>query len=89
MPLFAVLIPVLIAAMLAYIFWRCAFRLRRDRVKQARQATRGRFDLSPRQRARLLLERAFGLPERKKDWEAALLSRLSSREAGPPERKGR
>ena len=88
---FAVLIPVLIAAMLAFIFWRAAFRLRPDRVKQAREATRGRFDLSPRQRVKLLLDRAFNLPERNKDWEAPLLSRLPPRDGARPEqrRKGR
>ena len=80
MPPYAVLIPVLIAAMLAYIFWRCVFRLRRDRVRQAREDTRGRFGFSPRRRAKLLLEKAFALPERRKEWETALLSRLSPRE---------
>ena len=77
----AYLIPALTAAMLGYMFWMLVFRLRRDRVHTERKATRGKYRFSPKDRVRLMLDRAFGVSRRKAEWEDPLIERLNERAA--------
>ena len=46
------LLPLLVAAMLVYMYWHAAFRMRRARVQTARAMTRRRLRL-PRRDARI------------------------------------
>ena len=57
------LLPAAVLAMVGYMFWLAAFGMRRERVRNQREATRGRHAFTRRHRARMLLQRAFGLPE--------------------------
>jgi hypothetical protein len=70
------LLPLLVAAMLGYMFWSVTFRLRRDRLLATRRSDRSQTILTPRQRARNNLTRAFEPPAQKPDWETGLLARL-------------
>ncbi len=63
--------------MMGYMLWVTMFRLRRDRVRGEREATRGKFAFRPRERVRLLLNRAFRPSADKTEWEDPLISRLS------------
>ena len=69
-------LPVLIFTMLAYMFWSSMFRLRRDRIRAMKNADRSEIILTPRQRVRANLTRAFALPGQKPEWEAGLLANL-------------
>ena len=69
-------LPVLTLTMLGFIFWSAAFRLRRDRLREMKNSDRSKVILTPRQRVRAHLDRAFRLPEQKPDWEADLLANL-------------
>lgn len=64
-------------AMMGYMLGLTMFRMRRDRVRAEREVTRGMFAFRPRERARLLLNRAFAPAIEKAPWEDPLLSRLS------------
>ena len=64
-------------AMMGYMLWVTLFRLRRDRVLAEREITRGKFAFRPRERVRLLLDRAFRPAPEKAEWEDPLISRLS------------
>ena len=64
-------------AMMGYMLWVTMFRLRRDRVLGEREVTRGKFAFRPRERVRLLLNRAFRPSAEKPEWEDPLLARLS------------
>jgi hypothetical protein len=64
-------------AMMGYMLWVTMFRLRRDRVLGEREFTRGKFAFRPRDRVRLLLDRAFRPSVEKTEWEDPLLARLS------------
>ena len=75
-------LPVLIFAMLGYMFWSSMFRLRRDRIRGMKKADRSELILTPRQRVRANLKRAFALPEQKPEWEAGLLANLRMRDGG-------
>ena len=58
--------PILAATvlgMVGYMFWLAAYAMRKERVRNQREATRGRHAFTPIHRARLLLQRAFGSPE--------------------------
>ena len=68
--------PAVTAAMAAYILWLVVFRLRRDRIRTARERTRGKFAFSPGKRARLLLSRAFEAPRDAPEWQDRLISAL-------------
>lgn len=72
-----ILIPVTIAAMLAYMIWSTGFRLRKDRIRSQRDRTRGKFAFRPRERIRFLLGRSFPVSEDKPEWETSLVSNLS------------
>lgn len=75
-------LPLLIASMLGYIFWRSAFRLRRDRLETARRSDRWARILTSKHRARLNLGKAFDVSAEKPEWEAALIADLARVEAG-------
>ena len=63
--------------------WLLVFRLRRDRVHAERKLTRGKFAFQPRDRARLLLNKSFDIPEEEAEWEEPVVSSLAA--ASPPE----
>jgi hypothetical protein len=64
-------------AMMGYMLGLTMFRMRRDRVLAEREITRGKFAFRPRERVRLLLNRAFAPSSEKAQWEDPLISRLS------------
>ena len=64
-------------AMMGYMIGVTMFRMRRDRVLGQREVTRGKFAFRPRERVRLLLDRAFRPSTEKPEWEDPLLARLS------------
>lgn len=70
------LFPAAVLAMLAYMFWSVAFRLRRDRVMDLREIDRGRRIFSRRYRIRYLLGRSFKVSAEEPEWQPALVSRL-------------
>ncbi|HEY0148812.1 MAG TPA: hypothetical protein VGB70_07385 [Allosphingosinicella sp.] len=72
------LIPAATLVMLGFVFWRAAFRMRRDRVELTREHTRGKHALRPRERLRFLLKRSFEVAEEKPEWEEPLLSTLAT-----------
>jgi hypothetical protein len=72
-------VPVLVVAMLGYMFWTAAYRLRRDRLRAMKVSDRSGVILSRRQRARASLTRAFRIPERRPEWEDELLATLPNR----------
>ena len=72
------LLPAAVLGMVAYMFWRAAFGMRRERVLNQREATRGRHAFTRIHRARMLLQRAFGAPE-DPVCEPELLERLGVR----------
>lgn len=74
----AILLPALVVAMLTYIFWHAAFRLRHDRVRFARKSDRRDQIFGRRHRIRFLLGRAFAAPADKPDWEAPLVEDLGT-----------
>jgi hypothetical protein len=69
-------LPAIVFAMLGYMFWLSAFQLRRDRLRSQR-AQRSAVILTPRQRIRANLGRAFVPPADRPDWQARLLSDLA------------
>lgn len=79
------LLPALILAMLAYMFWSVGFRLRRDRLREARSEDRSEVIFSRRHRIRYLLGRAFQAAAEEPDWQPELVSRLGEKDA-PSER---
>ncbi len=64
-------------AMMAYMLGVTMLRMRRDRILSQRDLTRGKFAFRPRERARLLLNRAFRPSPDKADWEDPLVASLS------------
>lgn len=73
--------PVLATAVLGmfgYMFWSAAYAMRKERIRNQREATRGRHAFTRKHRARMLLQRAFGNPE-EPAWQPAMLERLSRR----------
>ena len=66
--------------MLSYMFWSTTFRLRRDRLRATRRSDRTGVILTRRQRVRANLVLAFGVPNRKPEWEAGLLASLAARD---------
>ena len=71
------IIPAATLAMLAYVFWLAAFRMRRDRVRSERELNRGKFAFRPKERLRFLLSRSFDVSPEKPEWEDPLVSRLA------------
>lgn len=69
-------IPVLVLGMLSYMFWRTAAQMRRDRVFNEREATRGKRAFTRLHRARFLLTRAFRLTNEEPPWHTELRSKL-------------
>jgi hypothetical protein len=66
-----------VLAMMGYMLGVTMFRMRRDRVLGEREITRGTFAFRPKERVRLLLNRAFRPSAEKTEWEDPLISRLS------------
>ena len=64
--------------MMGYMLAVATFSMRRDRILAQREVTRGKFALRPRDRVRLLLNRAFRPAADKAEWEEPLLSSLSN-----------
>ncbi|HEY0626870.1 MAG TPA: hypothetical protein VGD10_09060 [Allosphingosinicella sp.] len=84
------LIPILVVGMLGYMFWRVVAHLRRDRVLNEREQTRGRHAFTPKHRLRFLLGRAFRPPpEDEPQWQAELKSSLDRVPKTPEEQAGR
>jgi hypothetical protein len=52
-----------VAATLGFMFFRVAFAMRRERIGNEREATRGQHAFTRKHRARMLLRRAFETPE--------------------------
>lgn len=70
-------IAVATLAMLAYVFWLAAFRMRRERVRSQREQSRGKFAFRAKDRLRFLLGRSFGVAPDKPDWEEPLVAKLA------------
>jgi hypothetical protein len=52
-----------VTGMLGFMFFRIAYTLRQERVRNQREATRGQHSFTKRDRARLLLRQAFKAPQ--------------------------
>lgn len=76
-------LAVLTFAMLGFMFWSTAFRLRRDRVRATKRSDRSGIILTRRQRVRASLSRAFTVPAQRPEWEAGLLANLGERQGHP------
>lgn len=70
------LLPTAVAGLLFYMFWMTGFRLRRDRIRFARQHLRTKFQ---RQRLRQIVAQSYALPTDRPEWQA-MLSRLGGHE---------
>lgn len=75
--------------MLAYMTWRVVFSLRHDRVKTQRVVTRGKHAFRPKEKARFLLKRAFGVAPDKPEWEDPLLTSLAKAPVKPEDNQNR
>lgn len=64
-------------AMMGYIAWQIAFRLRPERIKYERRATRGKFAFRPKERMRFLLHKAFDTSDDRPEWAEPLVSELA------------
>jgi hypothetical protein len=76
-------------AMLGFMVWTTVFRMRHDRVRTQRQLTRGKFAFRARERARLLLNKAFQVADDNPEWQDELVStldraRAASKDVRPP-----
>ena len=71
-------IPALVIGMLGFMFWRTAAQMRRDRVLNEREATRGKYTFTPLHKARYLFKRAFRVEEQEPDWHSELRSSLDA-----------
>ena len=80
------IIPFLVIGMLAYMFWRTAAQMRRDRVRHERETTRGRHAFTPKHRLRFLLNRASRTGEDEPGWQAELRGSLDRVRASPGKR---
>ena len=77
------------AAMLGYMVWSTAFRMRHDRVRTQRRLTRGKFAFRARERARLVLNKAYQVADDRPEWQDELVStldraRAASKDIHPP-----
>lgn len=79
------LLPAAVLAMVGYMFWRAAYGMRKERVLNQREATRGKHAFTRRHRARMLLQRAFGSTE-DPNWQPELLELLGAKSSGRPRR---
>lgn len=70
------LIPAATIAMLAYMLFRTAFLMRRDRVRAQREQTRGKFTFRPQAKMRFLLNRAYTVRDDNLPNEAELLRQI-------------
>ncbi|MBA3677815.1 MAG: hypothetical protein H0W74_10510 [Sphingosinicella sp.] len=68
--------------MMAYMAWQIVFRLRPERIKYARHATRGKHAFRPKDRMRFLLHQAFGTADDHPEWAEPLVGQLA-RKADP------
>lgn len=64
-------------AMLAYVFWLAAFRMRRERIWSQRTSNRGKFAFRRKDRLRFLLGRSFTVAPDKPEWEESLVASLA------------
>lgn len=66
------LLPTAVIGLLGYMFWMTGFRLRRDRIRFARDDLRRRFR---RERLRRLVAQSYDLLPERPEWHT-MLSRL-------------
>lgn len=66
-----------VLAMLGFMFFRVTYSLRKERISNEREATRGQHAFTRKHRARMLLGRAFKPPE-EAAWQAAATERLAA-----------
>lgn len=81
--------PILAAAvlgMIGYMFWLAAYAMRKERIRNQREATRGQHAFTRIHRARLLLQRAFGSTE-EPSWQPVMLERLDGRSSAQQPRQ--
>ena len=71
-----VAVPVIVVGMLGYMAWLSVARMRRDRVYNERDATRGRHAFTRFHRAKYLLTRAFRPEAEEPRWQADLRKSL-------------
>lgn len=71
-------IPALVVGMLGFMFWRAAAQMRRDRVLNEREATRGKYGFTALRRARFLFDRAFRIEEQEPEWHPELCTILDN-----------
>jgi hypothetical protein len=71
-------LAVTILSMMGYMWWITAFQMRRDRLRVAKSADRSHVIMTPKQRARAQLTRAFRLSDDKPEWEAPLVESLTA-----------
>ena len=72
-----------VLSMVSFMFWRAGGGMRRDRILNARAATRGRHGMGRRQRARMLLGRAYA-PTDEAEWQQPLTRALDEVAKGEP-----
>lgn len=70
----------LILAMMSYMWWITAFQMRRDRLRVEKSADRSHVIMTPKQRARVQLMRAFRVSDERPEWEASLVKSLAASE---------
>ncbi|MDB5668069.1 MAG: hypothetical protein JWL74_1019 [Alphaproteobacteria bacterium] len=75
-----------VLGMFGYMFWGAAYAMRRERIRNQREATRGRHAFTRIHRARMLLRRAFGEPE-EEVWQPAMLLEQSGGRPAPERRE--
>ncbi len=68
-------LAIAVLGMVGYMFWSAAYAMRKERIRNQREATRGVHAFTRKHRARLLLQRAFGSPE-EPSWLPVILERL-------------
>jgi hypothetical protein len=73
-------LAVLTLSMMGYMWWVTAFQMRRDRLRTEKSADRSHVIMTPKQRARVQLMRAFRLSDDKPDWESRLVKSLATEE---------
>ena len=81
--------PILASAVLGmfgYMFWGAAYAMRKERIRNQREATRGVHAFTRKHRARLLLQRAFGEAE-EPVWQPAMIERLGGRSGSDKHRR--
>ena len=64
-------------SMMGYMAWQIVFRLRPERIRYQRHATRGKHSFRPKEKMRFLLHKAFGTPDQHPEWAEPLVTQLA------------